>query len=107
IIDGKLRGGTEDFSSVSGNNALRRTLDQVCMDIRCFSVVEDILFIPRHGSMNSNRCRGNALSNGTTIITIQGNLVEVKAIFKDQLTILSPRNYALPDVLLLVSGQPA
>nr|GEW64591.1 retrovirus-related Pol polyprotein from transposon TNT 1-94 [Tanacetum cinerariifolium] len=54
---GKLRGGTEDFSTVSGNNALRHTLDQVCMDIRHFSVVGDILFIPRRGSMNSNRCR--------------------------------------------------
>nr|GEY73845.1 hypothetical protein [Tanacetum cinerariifolium] len=33
--------------------------------------------------MNSNRCRGNALRNGTMIITIKGNLVEVKAIFSE------------------------
>nr|GEW31840.1 ribonuclease H-like domain-containing protein [Tanacetum cinerariifolium] len=38
-----------------------------------FSVVRDILFIPRRGSMNSNRCHGNAL----------GNFVEVKAIVSE------------------------
>nr|GEY89071.1 transposase (putative), gypsy type [Tanacetum cinerariifolium] len=32
--NGKLCGEAEDFSSVSGNNALRRTLDRVCTDIR-------------------------------------------------------------------------
>nr|GEY68323.1 hypothetical protein [Tanacetum cinerariifolium] len=32
--NGKLCGGTEDFSSVSGNNALRHTLDRMCTDIR-------------------------------------------------------------------------
>nr|GFA51972.1 retrovirus-related Pol polyprotein from transposon TNT 1-94 [Tanacetum cinerariifolium] len=61
IIDEKLCGGTEDFSSVAVSNALKRTLDRVCMDIRRFSVVGDMLFIPRRESMNSNRCCGNAL----------------------------------------------
>nr|GEV83448.1 integrase, catalytic region, zinc finger, CCHC-type, peptidase aspartic, catalytic [Tanacetum cinerariifolium] len=39
IEDEKLCGGTEDFSSVSGNNTLRRTLDRGCTDIKRFSVV--------------------------------------------------------------------
>nr|GEW90698.1 hypothetical protein [Tanacetum cinerariifolium] len=34
IIDGKLCGGTEDSSSVSGNNAPRRTLDRGCTNMR-------------------------------------------------------------------------
>ncbi|GJQ99722.1 hypothetical protein Tco_0522707 [Tanacetum coccineum] len=47
--------------------------------------------------------------NATAIVTIQGNLIEDKTVvllfcfFEDQLTSLSPRNWALPDILLRVS----
>nr|GEX04970.1 putative ribonuclease H-like domain-containing protein [Tanacetum cinerariifolium] len=69
-----------------------------------FSITGDILFIPRRGKFNqaslnllSNEVMANVnvlgprvldviatQSNGTRIITIQGNLVEVKAIVSDQ-----------------------
>nr|GEY78494.1 retrovirus-related Pol polyprotein from transposon TNT 1-94 [Tanacetum cinerariifolium] len=43
----------------------------------CLRVSEDILFIPSRESRNSNR---SLESNGTAIITIQGNLIECKAV---------------------------
>ncbi|GJV45492.1 hypothetical protein Tco_1430028 [Tanacetum coccineum] len=51
----------------------------------CLRVSEDILFIPRRGRRNSNRSLGvldiiTSEGNGTAIITVQGNLIEGKAV---------------------------